>query len=70
MLMGVAKTFIAPRLIGGRYAIVFTRSALRGYIEYGHCDLALAFTALYSRRTTRMQFSLGGGNEFTELAYS
>ena len=27
MLMGVARTFIAPRLIGGRYAVVFTRSA-------------------------------------------
>jgi hypothetical protein len=44
---------------------------LRGYIKYGHCDLALAFTAMYSRRTTRMQVSfLGGGDEFTELVYS
>src|SRR5260370_19148839 len=33
---------------------------LRGYIKYGHCDLALAFTAMYSRRTTRMQVSFWG----------
>jgi hypothetical protein len=52
---------------GCRYAVAFTRPASRLY-KYSHCDLALAFTALYSHRTTRMQFSWGGVNEFTELA--
>jgi hypothetical protein len=62
------------RLGNGEQLQATGRPASQRCILYGmraECSrcLASAFTALYSRRTTRMQFSWGG-HEFTELAYS